>query len=269
MDTLQGQVALVTGGGRGIGRAVAERLASEGMALVLLARSADQLVEAKLECERRGVSVATMPVDVRDAEEVKRAVGEAQSELGAVDLLVSSAGVWLPPMIPPWGEGFDDWWGCIETNLKGALAVAAAVLPGMWERGRGRIVHMNSRNAGRDNSGPYSVSKAGLSRLTGVLAARGAERGICVFDVSPGLVRTAMTDNPGFAHVPDDEWTPISRIGELVAAIATGRLDRLSGRFIHAQDDLDLLVREADGINARDGRKLRFTPAYDGDEITA
>lgn len=258
---------MVTGGGRGIGRAVAETLAREGMSLGLLGRSAGQLEAAAEACRAQGVEVAVATADVRDRAAVLGAVQEFERRLGDVDLLVSNAGVAVPPWVQPWGEGLDDWWTCIETNLMGPLASAAAVLPGMWERGRGRIVHMNSLTAGREDAGPYSVSKAGLARLTGVLAARCAERGIGVFDVSPGLVLTDMTDHEGFADLPPDQWTPISRIGELVTAIALGRLDALSGRFVHAMDDLDLLEREAEQVVARDARVLRFTPAFDPDPV--
>lgn len=267
MDSIRGQVAVVTGGGRGIGRAVAESLAACGMSVALFARTAEQLIKAKQACETYGSPVLALPVDVRDASQVKQAADLAQSVLGPVDLLVSNAGV-QAALVSPWEDWFDAWWRCIEINLGGALAVAAAVLPGMWERGRGRIVHMNSLSAMQDSGGAYSVSKAGLSRLTGVLAAVGAERGIAVFDVSPGLVRTVMTENsPPWQDLPEEAFTPMSKIVDLVTAIATGKLDRLSGRFIHASDDLDYLVRNTDQIIKRDGRALRLRPGYDNDPL--
>jgi hypothetical protein len=89
-----------------------------------------------------------------------------------------------------------------------------------------------------------------------------------VLDVGPGLVRTAMTSEmPMWADVPDEAWTPVERVAALVAAIAHGRLDRLTGRFVHAEDDWELLARRADEIVAADGRALRLSPAWAGDPL--
>ncbi len=269
MGRLQGQVGIVTGAGRGIGRAVAERLAAEGMSVALLARSADQLDEARRACQAAGGHALAVVVDMADAPAVHAAVGAAEAELGAPDLLVSNAGV-AGPEGPLWETGHDAWWRTVQVNLGGALAGAAAVLPGMVRRNRGRLVQMISMVAARDypSYGSYAVSKAGVLRLGGVLAASLSGTGVVVLDVGPGLVRTAMTgEMPIWADTPDDAWTPVERVAALVSAIAHGRLDGLTGRFVHAADDWDLLARRAEEIAAADGRALRLTAAWPGDPL--
>jgi NAD(P)-dependent dehydrogenase (short-subunit alcohol dehydrogenase family) len=269
MADLRGQVGIVTGAGRGIGRAVAERLASEGMAVALLARSADELEAARSACEAAGGQAIALVVDVTHPTAVDAAVRAVEADLGPPDLLVSNAGT-SGPQAPLWEVGYDAWWRTVQVNLGGALAAAAAVLPGMVSRGGGRIVQINSLVATRDHLdyGAYAVSKAGVLRLGGVLAASLADTGVVVLDVSPGLVRTAMTtEMPMWADVPDSEWTPVEKAAALVAAIAHGRLDRLAGRFVHAEDDWELMATRADDIAAADGRAFRLTPAWPDDPL--
>jgi 3-oxoacyl-[acyl-carrier protein] reductase len=271
MGDLHGQVGVVTGAGRGIGRAVAERLASEGMSVALIARSGDELELARSACEAAGGRALAMVVDVADAAAVHAAVRRVEADLGAPDLLVSNAGV-VGPEAPLWEAGHDAWWRTVQVNLGGALAAAAAVLPGMVSRNRGRLVQMISLVAGRDypSYGSYAVSKAGVLRLGGVLAASLTGTAVVVLDVGPGLVRTAMTSGmPMWADVADDAWTPVEKPAALVAAIAHGRLDRLTGRFVHAEDDWELLSRRADEIVAADGRALRLSRGWPDDPLLA
>lgn len=269
MPTLSEQVAIVTGGGRGIGRAVAEALASEGMSVVLLARSRDQLEEARASCEALGGRCITAAVDVSDHVALAHAVEGVESDLGPIDLLVSNAGT-QGPHAPLWETGYDAWWETIRANLGGAIAGAAAVLPGMVTRGRGRVVHMNSLIGTRDDArfGAYGVSKAALLRLGGVLSASLAGTGVTVLDVSPGLVRTAMTDGlTQVLDIPDAAWTPVERVASLVVTVAQGHLDALSGRLVHAQDDWLALADRAEEIVAADGRALRLTPGWPADPL--
>ncbi len=271
MAALTEQVAVVTGAGRGIGRAIAEALASEGMSVGLIARSRDQLEEVKAVCDGLGGLAHAVAVDVADHVAVHGAVTAIEQHLGPVELLVSNAGV-EGPEEPLWEAGYGAWWHTVEVNLGGALAAAAAVLPGMVARGHGRIVHMNSLIGIRDGAeyGAYAVAKGALLRLGGVLAASLADSGVVVLDISPGLVRTPLTESMAiYDGVADDQWTPIEKSVALTVAIAQGRLDLLSGRFVHAKDDWEMLARRAQEIIATDGRTLRLTAAFADDKLLA
>ena len=135
---LEGQVALVTGGGRGIGRLIARELADAGMRVAVAARSADQ-VEATAQ-EIDGLAVTA---DVSKPEDVEAMVATVERELGPIDLLVNNAGIGLAGPLP-WEEDPADWWHVFEINVLGAYLCSRAVLPGMVERGRGRIVNTGS-----------------------------------------------------------------------------------------------------------------------------
>lgn len=176
-------------------------------------------------------------------------------------MLVNCAGAAPTQPGPLAGGDVDDWWRVLEVNVRAPMLFASHVIPGMVHRGRGRIINLNSlagidaRTAGDGSA--YGVSKAALFRLTDVLAAELAGTGVAVLDFSPGLVRTAMTeDNPVFADVPDEQWTDIEVAAEAIVELAAGRLDALTGRFIHVADDLDGLEQRADDIVSVDARVL-------------
>src|SRR4051794_14616371 len=156
---LSHRAALVTGAGRGIGRVVAEALASAGAAVTLTARSADELEAAAAAIEASGGRAIVAPADVGDP----AAVAAVAAAAGGVDVLVTGAGVL--PAIGPAGEAEpDDWWANVETTLRGASLCPRAVLPGMIARGRGTIVNLASGVAGRPE--PYlSGYRAGKAAL--------------------------------------------------------------------------------------------------------
>ena len=122
----------------------------------------------------------------------------------------------------------------------------------------GRIVDIGSLIGASPNPGaaPYSVSKAALFRWNSCLAAAAKDFGVSAFIISPGLVATDMTDSPQFANIPEDQWVPIEKSGELVVELASGIADRLSGRFIHVLDDLNVLMEHADEIIENDLQSL-------------
>jgi 3-oxoacyl-[acyl-carrier protein] reductase len=250
---LQGQVALVTGGGRGIGRNVALELASAGMRVAVSARTESQVQRTAQEVE--GIAVVA---DVSRREDVERMVSTVERELGPLDLLVANAGVggsWKPP----WEEEPADWWRIFEINVLGAYLCARAALAGMVERGRGRIVNLGSGASylpmSRPVSTAYGPSKAALHRYTELLASAVREHGVGVFEVAPGLVRTDMTDS-----FPEDApWTPPELAPRLIRAIAEGRLDGLEGRYLHAEHDpVEELERRAAEIVDGDLNALRL-----------
>jgi len=269
---LPGQVALVTGASRGIGRAVAVGLAAAGMRVGLLARDRDQLATVAAECAAAGGQGVALPADVTDPVQVAAAVSAAESRLGPVALLVNNAGRIEPTEVPFAEADLEAWWKVIETNLYGPAAVTRAVLPGMLTRGAGRVVNVNSGFAYRPGEAytAYAVSKGALARLTASLAYQCRDSGVSVFDVSPGLVRTEMTTAmPMWADKTDADWTPPQRMIDLVLAVAAGRLDALSGRFLHAgKDDVSTLVAAAERIREQDARVLRLVPYGDDDTLT-
>ena len=133
---LSGQVAIVTGGGRGLGRAYALRLAQAGAAVAVVARSSDQLAETVRLIELEGGRALALTADVSDRAAVQGVVAEVEERLGPVDLLVNNAGV-AGPTVPAWEAEPNDWWRCLEINLGGPYLCARTVLPGMIERRRG------------------------------------------------------------------------------------------------------------------------------------
>jgi NAD(P)-dependent dehydrogenase (short-subunit alcohol dehydrogenase family) len=240
-------IAVVTGAGRGIGRAIAVRLAADGIRVALVARSADELAEtaASIASATPGASAAVYPADVADAASVTAALAAIARELGPVELLVNGAGIDGPHQAFQ-DVDLDAWWRVVEVNLRGTALPTRAVLPGMIARGRGRIINLASDAAGRPSprNAAYACSKAAVLRLTDSLAAELAGTGVTIFAVSPGLVRTAMTERiwqmmetsnwePGVVPVAPFMWSEPTRVAELVSFLASGRGDALTGRYLH------------------------------------
>ena len=253
---LAGQVALITGGGRGIGRAIALALADAGAAIAVLARSRPEVDETTALIAGRAGRANGFTGDVTDRAEVERSVAAAEAMLGPVNMLVNNAGD-AGSKAPLWEMDPDDWWRTIEINLRGPMLCARAVLPGMIERRGGTIVNIGSYAGIRASMGnffgPYATSKAALVRFTDTLAAATDKHGVRVFTISPGLVHTAMTDAiDDFKLIPESEWSPPEAAASLVVKLATGAGAGLNGKFIHVNDDLDELAREAERIE-RDG----------------
>jgi len=256
---LNGQVALVTGGGRGIGAGIAGELAQAGMRVAVAARSRKQV-----DAVAREIGGIALALDVSDQAAVERAVGQVEQELGPIDVLVNDAGIASPggsfTAKPIWDEDPADWWRVFEVNLLGAYLCCHAVLPGMVERGRGRIVNVGSGAAylpmtGNAGGTAYGPSKAALYRFGELLAGQVAEHGIAVFTISPGLVRTAMTEPFG----DEAPWTPPELAPRLVRVLASGRADALAGRYIHAEhDDIEDLIRRAQEIRDGDLNAIRL-----------
>ena len=221
---LSGQSALVTGGTRGVGQAIAQALEGAGAEVQSFSRSGG--------------------VDVADRE----AVESSLASLGPIDLLVNNAGT-LDAIGPVWAVDPEAWRRDLETSVVGAFHCSRAVLPGMIERGRGRIVNVSSGAGTRAypyGSG-YAAGKAALLSFTETLAAETKEHGLAVFAITPGFVWTEMTERLRDAAGPAPDISgadPVEpeRAGELVVRLASGEADALSGRFIHARDDLDELL---------------------------
>jgi NAD(P)-dependent dehydrogenase (short-subunit alcohol dehydrogenase family) len=255
-DRLEG-VALVTGGGRGIGASIARELAGAGMRLAVCGRTQEQVEAVASEVD--GLALVG---DVSRPEDVEGWVARVERELGPVDLLVANAGV-AGPAVPLWEQGVADWWRVFEVNVLGAMLASRAVLPGMIERGRGRIVNVGSggsylpvRSGTVSLGTAYGPSKAALGRFSELLAAQVWQSGVRVFLISPGLVRTAMTED---AFGDDAPWTPPELAPRLVRVLASGRADALAGRYLHAEhDDVEELIRRADEVVENDLNAIRL-----------
>lgn len=220
--------ALVTGGGRGIGANIARELAAAGMEVSVTGRTAEQVEAVAAEIGGRA-----LVGDVSRGEDVARWFAET----GPVDLLVNNAGI-SGPSAPFAEEDPEAWWHVFEVNLRGVFLCCHTAVPGMLERGGGRIVNVASGAAYLPTSGmsstAYGPSKAAVHRFSELLAGQLAPQGVFVFSISPGLVRTEMTSG----HFPADApWTPPECAPRLVRALASGEFDALAGRYLHAEHD--------------------------------
>lgn len=245
MAELEGH-ALVTGGGRGIGANIARELSGAGMEVWVTGRTAEQVEETAAEIGAHG-----LVGDVTSREDVERWARKADP----VDLLVANAGTGNRGV--SWELDLDKWWEAFEVNVLGVHLSCNAVIPGMLERGRGRIVITGSGASylpgATDTS--YTSSKAAVCRYAETLANALRDR-IPVFVISPGLVRTAMTEG----HFDDDApWTPPELAPQLVRVLASGELDALSGRYLHAEHDPpDSLRGRVDEILEHDWNAIRL-----------
>jgi 3-oxoacyl-[acyl-carrier protein] reductase len=249
---MDGQVALVTGGGRGIGRRIALELADAGMRVAVSARSRDQVEDVAREID--GLPVVA---DVSQQKDVDAMVATVERDLGAIDLLVNNAGIagWEGTA---WETPVERWWHVFEVNMLGAYLSCRAVIPSMIERGRGRIVNTGSGASylPGNRSTAYGASKAALYRFGDTLAEQLKPHDIPVFTISPGLVRTEMTED---RFADDAPWTPPELAPRLVRVLASGRADTLTGRYIHAEhDDVEDLIRRADEIVENDHNAIRL-----------
>ena len=193
VGSLDGRVALVTGGARGIGRAIAFRLASKG-AKVAIVDLMDAGEDTAREVERAtGQAITFIKADISKEEGAKAAVSAAEEALGPVDILVNNAGITRDGLAMIMSE--NDWDAVLTVNLKGSFLMSKAVLRGMVKRRRGSIVNISSVVARRGNAGQinYSAAKAGLLGLTKSLAREVASRNVRVNAVAPGYIETEMT----------------------------------------------------------------------------
>jgi NAD(P)-dependent dehydrogenase (short-subunit alcohol dehydrogenase family) len=273
---LDGEVALVTGAGRGIGRAVAETYARAGASVTLWARSPDQLEAAADAITGAGGRALAVVGDVTSPADVQRAVDETHERFGPITLLVSNAGI-TGPYAPIWDADPDEWWRTQEVHVRGAFLCTRAVWADMVARGGGRVIVVSSRAAerGGPNLSAYQIAKAAQLRFTESLAAEGAPVGIRAFVLHPGTVDTnfadqALTRPDSQKYLPEfvarlreirrnpSLGTPMSLVTDLCLFLASGQADGLSGRYLRVDDDWAEMARCADSIRRDDLYTLRL-----------
>lgn len=239
---LSGKTALVTGGSKGLGRAMALGLARAGCDLALCARDAGGLRETREAVGALGVRAETFPMDVLRKESVGRAVEAVAAAFGKIDILVNNAGVNVRK--PTLELADDEWDRVLDTNLKGYFLVAQAVAPHMIRQGRGKVIHLSSifGTVGMNNQLAYACSKGGINQMTKVMAIEWAPHNIQVNAIGPTYFETPLVaqlrnDPERFRFI--NERTPMGRWGQpeelegTVIFLASRASDFITGQTIY------------------------------------
>jgi NAD(P)-dependent dehydrogenase (short-subunit alcohol dehydrogenase family) len=264
MGILQGQVALVTGAGRGFGRAIAERLAAEGAAVALLSRSLTQLDEVAQAIRATGGHAIGVRCDVTDPMSTSHAMAKTEELLGPIDLLVNNAGV-PGPFGPIWQVDADEWWRAQAVHIRAPMLFMQAVLPGMIARGRGRVVCVSAKAARivAPYMSAYCTGKIAQNRLVAEAAAELADSPVAVFAIDPGfafteLARETLEDAAAqkylaamMGRLRERKVDPaaeedLARCAQRVLDLVSGRYDALSGGYFEPGDDLDAKLAEVE-----------------------
>jgi NAD(P)-dependent dehydrogenase (short-subunit alcohol dehydrogenase family) len=225
------------------------------------------LTETAASVPRGAGRIVPLPADVTDEHTVERLAGRAERDVGPIDVLVNNAGS-CGAIGPVSATNPHRWWHDVETNLLGTFLCVHAFLPRMLAAGSGTIINVASYAAVRPApyQTAYGCAKAAVVHLTESLAAETMDSGVSVFAITPGTVRTDMTEyiirEAAERKLPtplvSENWLSMNRVADLAVFLASGKADRLTGRFIHVLDDVADLLRRVDVIERDDLYVLRL-----------
>jgi 3-oxoacyl-[acyl-carrier protein] reductase len=237
---LKGQVAFVTGGTRGIGKAIAEAFARKGVHVAVAGRNQEKAAEVAGSLSSFGIQSAGIKLDVSNADEVKRAFDEILKIFGRLDILINNAGITKDGLLLRMKE--DDWDAVMNTNLRGVFLCSKTAIREMLSRRYGRIVNITSVAGFMGNPGQanYSAAKAGIVGFTKTAAREYAGKGITVNAVAPGFITTAMTDAlPENVREEARKLIPLGRFGTVediahaVTFLSLPESGYITGQVIH------------------------------------
>ena len=260
---LAGHIALITGGGRGFGKAIAKAFAAAGARVTVTARSTKQIDATVAEIKAAGGAAFAVPGDVTNHKDVERVVSAAHKHFGPATLLVNNAGL-AGPFGPIGTIDPDEWWAAQAVHVRGPFLYMSGVLPGMIKQRAGRIINIASLGGTRVEPylSAYCVGKASEIRLTEQVACEVKQYGISAFAIEPGTVYTDMAEAtisdpsaqrylPGMIevlkHVKErqDSAVGFGKCAQMCLDLASGRYDALTGRYLTPEDNFDELVRQA------------------------
>ena len=228
---IQDKVALITGSGRGMGRAISLGLAKNGVKVALTGRNQSLLDKTAKEIEEAGGNAKTFLLDVTDDRQAESVSKEVYEEWGSIDILVNNAGVIVYDK-PVWETTLEEWNFIMDTNLKGTFLTCKAVLPYMMQKGAGYIINIGSSSGKEpdDEYGPYAASKWGVVGYTASLAKSLIGQGIIVNGINPTWVDTDMAR----AYIPegDPDWVTQNELSDAVIYLLTKAPKAMTGKFI-------------------------------------
>ncbi len=237
---MKGKIALVTGGGQGIGKAVCEALAALGGTVIVSDLNRSGAEKTASELAGQGGEATAAEVNVADADSVKQMADDIRSKYGKIDILVNNAGITRDTLLMRMKDA--DWDAVLSVNLKGVFHCMKAVLPMMSKQRYGRVVNISSivgviGNVGQAN---YAASKAAVIGLTKTAAREYAARGITVNAVAPGFIETAMTaalpeavQNDLKKQIPQGRLGAPTDIADAVSFFASERAAYITGQVLH------------------------------------
>ncbi len=273
---LLGDTAVVTGAGRGFGKAIALELARQGAAVTLTSRTRPQLDAVAAEIRNAGGRALAVAGDVTRSGDVQQVIDAAERAHGPITLLVSNAGV-PGPFGPLWTIDPEAWWAAQGVHIRAPILYLRRVLPGMIERRRGRIIIVSAlaSRVVAPYLSAYCVGKIAQTRITAEAAAEAKDFGVSVFAIDPGFVFTGIAEET--MNSPDAQrWLPgmvarirtrkdspdqdadLARCARRCIELASGRYDVLSGRYMELDDDIEAMRVQA--VSAASQERPRNSP---------